>query len=61
MDLDTFITLFGQFGPLGLVAAVMIWHNIKTTSKLVQIIESNTAALTRMQDVIDRLCDKIET
>ena len=59
MDFDILVKLFENFGPLGLVAAIMIWQNITTTKKLVQIIETNTTALTKMQDVIDRLCDKL--
>jgi hypothetical protein len=60
MDLDIIIKLFENFGAMGIVAGIMIWHNIKTVAKLVQIIETNTKAMTEMKDVIEHLCDKIK-
>jgi len=60
MDFNMIIKLFENFGAMGIVAAVMIWVNVKTVNKLVQIIETNTKAMTEMRDMIQRLLDKIK-
>lgn len=35
-----------QAGPLGAVVGVMIWDNIKTKTKMFEVIENNTKAMT---------------
>lgn len=60
MDADIVIKLLENFGPLGIVAGIMIWQNIRTTAKLIQIVETNTKALAEMRDVIERICDRLK-
>lgn len=43
-----------QYGALGAVAAVSIWQSIKVQNKLVQIIESNTTAMIRINGTLEK-------
>jgi hypothetical protein len=60
MDWSAVMKMLEAGGPMAIVAGVMIWHNIKQGEKLTQIIETNTKALTQMQDIIKNLCDKLK-
>jgi hypothetical protein len=60
MDGTVFMKMMENFGPMGVIAGIFIWHTIRQGDKLNQIIESNTKALVQMQDVIRNLCEKLK-
>lgn len=44
-----------QYGALGIVAGVSLWHNFKIQDKLLNIIKENTEALTKLSVLIDKM------
>jgi len=67
MDLKELVTMFSSLGGMGILAAVLIWLQIRTQNrnhemqdKLMSIIESNTVAMTNLKDIIANLKDIIE-
>jgi hypothetical protein len=45
---------FGQFGAMGLVAAVLFWQISRLQDKLIQIIERNTTAFQELKSIIEK-------
>ena len=60
MDWNIIIKMLETGGPVAVIAGVMIWHSIQQSNKLVQIVETNTKAMTEMRDMIARLIDKMK-
>jgi hypothetical protein len=45
-----FMKGFSEFGLMGLVLGTMIWNNITLQTRLVKLIENNTAAITALKE-----------
>jgi hypothetical protein len=52
---DELLKALASNGPIGIIAAIMIWQNFNLTNKVTSVLESNTAALQAMKDAIDNL------
>lgn len=59
MDWTVIMKFLETTGPMGIIAGIMMWVNIKQADKLTQIIESNTKAMTEMRDVISNMCNNL--
>lgn len=55
--MEDFITKFGDFGALGVVAGVLFFLMSRLQNKLIDIIEKNTKAFEELRAIIDRLVD----
>ena len=41
---------FSEFGLMGLVLGTMIWNNITLQTRIMKLIENNTAAMTALRE-----------
>ena len=59
MDWTALTKIMQASGPVAVIAVILIWQNINQSKKLMQIIETNTKAMTEMKDMIKTLVDKM--
>lgn len=50
---------FNSYGPVWILVGVLLTANLKLVFSIVKIIENNTSALTKLNDIVSR-CSKNE-
>lgn len=62
-NMDEIMSILTNYGPLGVIAALLFFQMSKLQTKLLDIIETNTKAFLELKNVIDKcqVMHKIDT
>ena len=52
--MEDLLLKFANYGPTGLIAALLFYQMVKLQNKLVEIVENNTKAVQQLRDIIDK-------